>query len=99
MRAHFREFHDHRDGVCDLQEFLAAWLAGGFWRRTRCSVQWWGRDQRICACEMCSMRSARKRARRQDRHTTRRELHQAAAQYAADDLDEDLPTARRADAW
>lgn len=99
MRAHFRERHDHRDGVCDLQQFLDTWLPGGYAARTRCSVQWWGRDQRICACAMCSMRAARKRARRQERADARRQLRQAAVQYAAEDLDEDLPAPRRTEAW
>lgn len=52
-----------------------------------------------CGCTLCTQQSQRKRARRQERHDTRRALHNAAAQYAADDLDEDLPRPRRASAW
>ncbi len=99
MRAHFRESHDHRDGSCDLPEFLDAWLPAGFWRRTRCSVRWWGQDQRICACRRCSQYDAHRRMRRQDRYYIRRDLRTAVAQAAAGELDEDLPLARRPNAW
>jgi hypothetical protein len=44
-----------------------------------------------CGCRMCTDQPARKRARRQERHDIRRALHDATAQYAAQDLDEDLP--------
>jgi hypothetical protein len=98
MRQHFLEVHHHETGPCDLQEFLDVWLRQVRWTRTRCWVQWYS-QQRLCSCEMCSMRAARRRARRQDRHVTRRQLHEAAAQYAGDDLDEDLPVARRSEAW
>jgi len=98
MRNHFREDHRHDDGTCDLQEFLDAWFAGGRYLRTRCSLQWCS-AQRICACELCSMRDSRKRARRRDRQGTRRQLHDVSAQWAADELDEDAPHPYRADAW
>jgi hypothetical protein len=52
-----------------------------------------------CGCLMCTGQLGRKRARRQERQTTRRELRLAAAQYAAGDLDEDLPTKRRIEIW
>jgi hypothetical protein len=52
-----------------------------------------------CGCPRCTNRFGRRRARRQDRHTTRRALHTAVAQYAAGDLDEDLLLPRRAEAW
>lgn len=97
MREHFREFHHHPDGSCDLDAFTTAWLEGR-WARTNCRVQWWS-DQRICACEMCSMRAARKRARRQDRQGTRRQLHDASAQWAAGELDEDAPYPHQVDPW
>lgn len=97
MREHFKEHHDHRDGICDLDAFMSAFLAGDP-VRTGCYLQWWS-DQRICSCEMCSQRSGRKRIRRQQRHDTRQALRDVAAQAAADDLDEDSPAIRRASAW
>jgi hypothetical protein len=98
MREHFKEHHDHRTGTCDLDVFLEAFLHGTAWVRTGCYVQWWS-HLRTCACPLCSGQASRKRARRQDRHDTRRVLHDAAAQFAAADLDEDLPGARRPTAW
>jgi len=98
MRGHFREFHHHPDGVCDLDVFLQAFCQGRPSRRTNCWVQWWS-QQRLCACEMCSMRAARKRARRQERQGTRRQLRDVSGQWAADELDEDAPYPHRADAW
>jgi len=52
-----------------------------------------------CGCPLCTGHFGRKRARRQDRHTTRRALHNAVAQQAAGDLDEDLLLPRPAEAW
>jgi hypothetical protein len=98
MRQHFKVFHDHRAGACDLQEFLTDWRSG-LWTRTNCTVQWYSRELRICSCAMCSMRWARKRARRQDRQGTRRQLREAAAQAAAGELDEDVPSPYRGDVW
>lgn len=97
MREHFREHHDHRHGSCDLQEFLEAFRRG-LWIRTGCYWQWWS-DLRICSCEGCSMRAARRRARRRQRQVTRRDLRQAAGQWAAGQLDEDAPHPRRLEQW
>lgn len=52
-----------------------------------------------CGCALCTGQPGRKRARRQERQNTRRALHEAATQYAADNLDEDLPRPHRATAW
>lgn len=52
-----------------------------------------------CGCPACTGQSARKRARRQDRHAARRNLRQAKTQYAAGALDVDLPRIRRIDVW
>lgn len=67
----------------------------------------WFRDEPLitsyrnlgCGCTLCTGQPGRKRARRQERHTTRRALRTAAAQFAAGDLDEDLPRPYRATAW
>lgn len=97
MRSHFREFHHHPRGVCDLDVFLAAFQHGG-WARTLCRVSWWS-EQRICACANCSMRAARRRTRRRERQITRRQLRGAAAEWAAGQLDEDGPWPFRAASW
>lgn len=97
MREHFQQFHDHSTGSCDYDTFLAALLAGR-WVRTRCRLQWWS-ELRICGCPRCVGQSQRQRARRQERHMMRRALHEAAGQYTAGDLDEDLPRSHRAAAW
>jgi hypothetical protein len=97
MRQHFRESHHHEHGTCDLDVFLEAFREGR-WIRTGCSVQWWS-HQRICSCEMCSMRAARRRERRADRQDTHRDLHAAAGLWAAGELDEDAPHPRRREAW
>jgi hypothetical protein len=52
-----------------------------------------------CGCTLCTGQPGRKRARRQERHLTRRALHEAAGQYAADDLDEDAPRPFRPTTW
>jgi hypothetical protein len=101
MRSHFREEHDHRDGVCDLQRFLERWLTGDSWWPARggCSVRWYSLGQRICSCAMCSQRAARYRTRRAQRQGTRRALRAAAGQWAAGQLDEDGPVPRRVELW
>lgn len=52
-----------------------------------------------CGCQLCTGQPGRKRARRQERHDVRRDLHEAAAQHAAGDLDDDLPRCHRPNAW
>lgn len=52
-----------------------------------------------CGCPLCTERHGRKAARRQERHETRHVLHDAAAQYAAGVLDEDLLLPRRRPTW
>lgn len=52
-----------------------------------------------CGCSLCTGQPGRKRARRQERQLTRRDLRAATAQHAAGELDEDLPRPRRFDSW
>lgn len=97
MQQHFRELHHHPAGICDLSVFLEA-FESGTWIRTSCSVQW-SSAQRICACEMCSMRDARRRSRRAERQATRRELRAAAGRWSAGDLTDDPVVPRRYERW
>lgn len=99
MRRHFRVSHHHPKGVCDLEQFLAAFVVDGRQIRTSCSVLWWS-ERGICSCEMCSMQTAqRKRAHRAVRAGVRRDL-QAIARYPAKDRDDDDdPYPRRWNTW
>jgi hypothetical protein len=97
MRRHFHEIHRHQTGDCDLPAFLESFEAGN-WIDSNCYVQWYS-DLRICSCEGCSQRIARRRARRAERQTIRRELRAAAGRRAAGDLTDDPVVPRRYEMW
>lgn len=95
-RANFQEHHDHRDGVCDLADFLAA----AHWTRTRCRIELALVDGNVhCGCRLCTGQAGRKHGRRQQRTALRAALR-AAVKAHADDRDAlDIAPPRRIDAW
>lgn len=66
-RVDFRERHDHSDGVCNLDEWLAT--DGTGWHAGTCYVANISRRRNIgCGCRMCTGHVDRRRARRAERH-------------------------------
>jgi hypothetical protein len=87
-RYYFREVHRHDDGVCTLDQFLAA----DHWVRTSCYIdQVWRGRQIHCGCGMCTDQESRRMKRRRQRHEARRALRLGYW----DNLDVEL----RQDAW
>jgi hypothetical protein len=62
-------------------------------------VEWASYRNLGCGCHLCTGQPGRKRARRQERQGTRRQLHDVSAQWAAGELDEDAPYPHQANAW
>ncbi len=95
-RDYFREAHDHRDGVCDLAEFLAAKQ----WVPTRCQIELAYADRNLCCgCRICTGHHGRKNGRRQQRTALRAALRDAAKTSPADREDLDIAPLRRILAW
>lgn len=70
-RHAFREHHNHRDGICDLAEFIAA----DSWVQARCFIDFALIGRNIhCGCRECTGRDDRRVERRRDRHSWRRNL-------------------------
>lgn len=63
----FTEWHDHRNGVCDLIPGEASAWPGG---RGHCT-RYYNFSRRLCSCSMCGGRHERRRERRWLRHVTR----------------------------
>jgi hypothetical protein len=81
----FDEHHDHRDGVCDIDIYLAAGREHG-WRQTHCYRQFNGL-RRICSCRLCGNQPGRKQAHRRERtwwRSTRAQLLAAVDREALD---------------
>lgn len=87
-RAYFREHHDHRDGICDLAEFVAAKR----WVDTRCQIWLAYADRNIfCGCRICTGHHWRKASHRQQRTALRAALRGVVKTSPADREGIDIP--------
>lgn len=80
VRHWFRDWHDHINGICDLEEFLAPRGSLGPYPKHYCYRQQ-GWSPRMCGCHLCTWASGRKLQRRQERvlwRTIRQDLLKAA---------------------
>lgn len=75
-KGFLEEYHDHRDGTCDLPEVPQVWRRGTGMPRTAC--HWWPSTEfycdraNTCGCPLCTMQLQRKAERRRDRRSARR---------------------------
>ena len=81
-RRDFVERHDHRDGVCDLEH----WLAGRDGVPARC-MRYASGVRNFCGCEMCTNRFRRRYSHRRARVRWRTVARQILATSDAANLD------------
>lgn len=73
-----REYHDHRNGPCDLLLSAEAFIAAAKENRTshlRCGYELpWERRLKVCGCRMCTDHDIRRADRRRSRHESNVDL-------------------------
>lgn len=93
-RPQFVEEHDHRNGRCDLDVYMAGRLP---WAPGRCRMthRYDGRNH-YCGCRLCTQQDGRKLARRQERVVWRSLRAEVLAAVDRGEVDVYMP---RCDSW
>ena len=82
IRHWFKEFHDHRNGICDLEADPEADFCQSCCYRTI-----WSAAPNLCSCNLCSGRIGRRYGYRQTRAQWRG-IRQKLLKTAPEDLDD-----------
>lgn len=67
-----KEFHDHRDGICDLPPSPVEQVK--MREQTKCHWSYYYNGHGLCGCGMCTERDERRSERRKNRHESKQSL-------------------------